>query len=194
MTDVLKALFSSMTRVKLLSVFLLHHDEEYFIRELTRLLSEQINSIRRELENLKRIGLVKSRHKHRKKFYRINPEFPLLQDLSSLFSKAITGEPPIITELKRVPGLRLLILSGVFVGEEDKIDLLAVGDIQKQQLESILGKDPHLKNVKYSIFSKSDFLYRLHLRDKFILEILNHPNHIHAMNTMAKEIEEAKTV
>jgi hypothetical protein len=53
--DALKALFSSQTRVKLLSVFLLHPEEEYFIRQLTRLLGEQINSIRRELENLRRI-------------------------------------------------------------------------------------------------------------------------------------------
>ncbi len=58
---VLKALFSSQTRVKLLSTFLLHPEQEYFIRELTRLLNEQINSIRRELENLRRIGVVKAR-------------------------------------------------------------------------------------------------------------------------------------
>jgi len=65
--SLLKALFSSQTRVKLLSTFLLHPEDEYFIRELTRLLNEQINSIRRELENLRRVGLVKPRHKNRQK-------------------------------------------------------------------------------------------------------------------------------
>ena len=64
-SSTLKALFSSQTRVKLLSTFLLHPESEYFIRELTRLLGEQINSIRRELENLRRIGLVKARHRNR---------------------------------------------------------------------------------------------------------------------------------
>jgi hypothetical protein len=52
----LKALFSSKARIKLLTAFLLNPDEEYFIRELTRKLDEQINSIRRELDNLKKIG------------------------------------------------------------------------------------------------------------------------------------------
>ena len=92
---VLKALFSSQTRVKLLSTFLLHPEEEYYIRELTRLLHEQINSIRRELENLRRIGLVKARHRNRKKYYRVDPEFPLYQELRNIFSKEIQAESPV---------------------------------------------------------------------------------------------------
>src|SRR3989338_3870653 len=106
--SVLKALFSSQTRVKLLSTFLLHPEEEYFIRELTRLLNEQINSIRRELENLRRIGLVKARHKNRKKYYKIDPEFLLYKDLQSLFSKVVQGESPLITSLKNIPGMQML--------------------------------------------------------------------------------------
>src|SRR3989344_2473147 len=98
MHDALKALFSSTTRVKLLSTFLLHPDQEYFIRELTRLLDEQINSIRRELENLKQIGLVKSRTKNRKKYFRVDPEFALYSDLRSMFGKAAQGETAIIAE------------------------------------------------------------------------------------------------
>ena len=54
MDNLLKGLFTSNTRIKLLTLFLLNPDEEYFIRELTRKLEEQINSVRRELDNLKK--------------------------------------------------------------------------------------------------------------------------------------------
>src|SRR5438046_5750944 len=111
-SSTLKALFSSQTRVKLLSTFLLHPESEYFIRELTRLLNEQINSIRRELENLRRIGLVKARHKNRKKYYRIDPEFVLYADLRNLFSKAVQGESPFVSSLKNLPGVKLILLAG----------------------------------------------------------------------------------
>ena len=75
----LKELFSSNTRVKLLTVFLTSPGEEFFIRELTRKLGEQINSIRRELNNLKKVGLLKSRSKFRKKGKNIGGfKFPLI--------------------------------------------------------------------------------------------------------------------
>ena len=189
--SVLKALFSSQTRVKLLSTFLLHPEEEYFIRELTRLLNEQINSIRRELENLRRVGLVKARHKHRKQYYRVDTEFVLYNDLRSLFSKAVQGESPFVASLRTLPNVKLLLLAGSFSGTESKVDLLLVGEVKKEVIEALLAQDPSLKYVKYSIFTEADFLYRLSLKDRFVLEILNDPRHLIISNTLQKQIEEA---
>lgn len=189
--SLLKALFSSQTRVKLLSTFLLHPEEEYFIRELTRLLNEQINSIRRELENLRRVGLVKARHKNRKKYYRIDTDFPLFPDLRNLFSKAVQGESPFVSSLRNLPNVRLILLAGNLSGTESKVDLLLVGEVKKEVLEALLAQDPNLKFVKYSIFSEADFLYRVSLKDRFVLEILNDPRHLMVMNTLQKQIEEA---
>jgi DNA-binding transcriptional ArsR family regulator len=188
----LKALFSSQTRVKLLSTFLLHPEQEYFIRELTRLLNEQINSIRRELENLRRIGLVKARHKNRKKYYRVDVDFPLYPDLRSLFSKAVQGESPFVSSLRGLPGVKVILLAGSFSGTESKVDLFLVGDVKKGLLEALLAQDASLKYTKYSIFSEADFLYRLSLKDRFVLEILTDPRHLMVMNTLQKQIEEAQ--
>ena len=188
---VLKALFSSQTRVKLLSTFLLHPEEEYFIRELTRLLNEQINSIRRELENLRQIGLVKARHKNRKKYYRIDTDFALYPDLRNLFAKAVQGESPFVSSLKALPNVKLVLLAGSFASTESKVDLLVVGDVNKELLEALLAQDANLKYVKYSIFSEADFLYRLSLKDRFVLEILSDPRHLIVLNAIQKQIEEA---
>lgn len=191
--DALKALFSSQTRVKLLSVFLLHPDEEYFIRQLTRLLGEQINSIRRELENLRRMGLVKARHRNRKKYYKTDTDFIFFQELRSMFSKEVKGgENPMVATLKSLPGLSFLELGGSFVGTHSKVDLLIVGDVKKEVIELLLAQDASMRNVKYSLFSKADFLYRLSLRDRFILEIVDDPRHLVVFNTIEKEVEEAR--
>ena len=188
---ILKALFSSQTRVKLLSTFLLHPEEEYFIRELTRLLHEQINSIRRELENLRRIGLVRARHRNRKKYYHVDPDFPLFSELRGIFTKEIQAESPIVASLKKLSGIKLILLAGTFVGSESKVDLFIVGDLKKEMLEALLLQDPSLKNVKYSIFSEGDFLYRLSLKDRFVTEILSDPRHLLIANQLQKQIEEA---
>ncbi len=189
---ILKALFSSQTRVKLLSTFLLHPEQEYFIRELTRLLNEQINSIRRELENLRRIGLVKARHRNRKKYYKVDDEFILYADLRSLFAKSVQGESPLINQLKTLPGVKLILLAGNFCGTESKVDLLLVGDVKKELLEALLAQDPQYKQVKYSIFPQADFLYRLSLKDRFVTEILGDPRHLLVHNLLQDEIADAQ--
>mgnify|MGYP000725308155 CR=1 FL=1 len=66
----LEHIFSSKTRVKLLNYFLRNPDQQYFVRELTRLTGEHINSIRRELGNLMAFGLISETKKDQKKYYK----------------------------------------------------------------------------------------------------------------------------
>ena len=53
-------LFGSNARVKILKLFLLHPEKKYYIRQLARDLDLQVNSVRRELDNLEKFGLLKS--------------------------------------------------------------------------------------------------------------------------------------
>ena len=56
----LDSIFGSKTRVKILKLFLLNPNQKYYIRQLARDLDLQVNSIRRELENLESFGLLVS--------------------------------------------------------------------------------------------------------------------------------------
>ena len=55
----LEKLFGSKTRAKLLSLFFSNQNKSYYVREISRVIEEQINSVRRELTNLSSLGLVK---------------------------------------------------------------------------------------------------------------------------------------
>lgn len=79
-------LFGSKTRVKLLRFFFSNQDEEFFVRELTRLLDEQINSIRRELINLAEAGVVKSIEKDNKVFYQLNKDGDMYEGLDKILA------------------------------------------------------------------------------------------------------------
>jgi predicted transcriptional regulator len=189
--SVLKSLFSSQTRVKLLATFLLQPDQEFFIRELTRLLDEQINSIRRELENLRKIGFVKARHKNRKKFYKIDTDFIFYQELRSMFTKEIQAETPLVSSLKKMSEVKLVLLTGSFVGADSTVDLLVVGNVKKEYIEALIAQDPELKDIKYSIFPEPDFLYRVSLADRFVHEILTNPRNLIVHNNLQDQIDEA---
>lgn len=184
----LKRLFTSNTRIKLLTIFLLNPDEEYFIRELTRTLDEQINSIRRELDNLKKLGLLKSKAKNRKKFYVVDKNFICFNELRSLIIKGQSNKDEIGKKIAKLGTVELLVLSGVFVEKENaSVDLLLIGEVDKQKLEQLLNAEMDTENpVKFAIMSKEEFHYRLKCKDKFIAEILSDPKNLIAINHLEK--------
>jgi len=186
----LKALFSSKTRIKLLTAFLLNPDEEYFIRELTRKLNEQINSIRRELDNLKKIGLLRSRAKNRKKYYYTNKDFVIFNELKDIILKAMNNDSDLIKNISKMGEVELLLLSGAFVGKEAPVDLLVVGNIDKDKLQQLLSENSKMgKDLKFTNLSTRDFLYRLECKDKFIHDIINDNSTIVAINKLKREME-----
>lgn len=56
----LAKLFGSNARVKILKLFLVNPEKNFYIRQISRDLGLQINSVRRELDNLEKFGLLKS--------------------------------------------------------------------------------------------------------------------------------------
>ncbi|MEK7544756.1 MAG: hypothetical protein AAB551_01350 [Patescibacteria group bacterium] len=170
----LKRLFTSGTRIKLLGFFLFHPDDEYFIRELTRKLDEQINSVRRELDNLKKVGLLKSKNKNRKKYYVVDKSFIAFHELKSVFVKAMSDKDEVVRKIAKCGEVDLMLLSGIFVEKISTVDLLIVSDkMDKQKLETVLNAEIETeKPVKYSILTREDFLYRLKCKDRFIRDLL----------------------
>lgn len=188
----LKAFFGSKTRVKLLGLFLLHPKNEYFIRELTRMLKEQINSIRRELNNLKKVGMLKTYSKNRKKYYYLNDEFELVDEFSSIFAKISRPQDEVVKGVSQFGTIDFLLLAGQFTEtkQDDAVDMLVVGEVEKDDLKKYLDTEVHLaKKVKYTVLSRADFLYRLDCKDKFVLDLLSLAEKYVAVNKIKKYIE-----
>jgi hypothetical protein len=184
----LKRLFTSNTRIKLLTLFLANPDEEYFIRELTRKLDEQINSVRRELDNLKKLGLLRAKTKNRKKFYIVNKNFILFNELKSIILKAISDKENIAKKITHFGDIDVIVLSGVFVEKDTPIDLLLVGNVDRKRLEDFFTNELETKKpVKFSIMSKEEFLYRRKCSDQFLHNIFSDPDNIIALNKLEKE-------
>ncbi|MBU1446122.1 hypothetical protein KKD70_02575 [Patescibacteria group bacterium] len=185
----LKRLFTSNTRIKLLTLFLLNPDEEYFIRELTRKLDEQINSVRRELDNLKKMGLLKSKTKNRKKYYVVNKNFVVFTDLRNIVIKAMSGKDDLVKNITKFGEIDFLALLGVFVNKQSPVDLLLVGTVDKDKLQEFINSEIESdRPIRFSILSKDDFLYRIKCKDQFINSILTDPENIIAVNKLEKYI------
>jgi predicted transcriptional regulator len=183
----LKQLFTSNARIKLLQVFLLNPDGEFFIRELTRKLDEQINSIRRELTNLKSVGLLRSRIKNRKKFYVVNKNFVYYNELRSIIIKSSNTIDEVSKKLQKLGKIDLLIITGIFLQKNSQTDLFIVGDISKTELEDFVSREIEAKRpIRMSVIPREDFIYRLKINDKFVRDLIDDPENIVAINKLEK--------
>jgi hypothetical protein len=189
--SMLEHLFGSRTRVKLISLFLTHPDEPVFVREVTRMIGTQINAVRRELSNLASFGLIvetaeaddgAKRPGLKRKYYRLNANFPLLTDIRSLMTKAqLLVENRIDRMLVDQEQVRFVALMGGFIGQTNApVDLFMIGIVEKPILtkmitamELALGRE-----VNYTIMTPSEYQYRKEIADKFLIAILNAPKNI----------------
>lgn len=182
------ALFGSKTRVKLLHLFLNHPGQSFYVREITRLIDEQINSVRRELANMLEIGVITSDTADNKLYYEVNQRYEYYLALRAIFANeqidtqkqpAEEGRPKdqyveLMTELSA--GLRIALVAGILVrGSTSPLDILLVGNLPAQKVKSTIQMIEKLegREINYSVLPYDEFYYRLSVRDKFIVQVLN---------------------
>ena len=160
--------------------------EEYFIRELTRKLDEQINSIRRELDNLKHIGLLKTRTKNRKKYYYINTKFTIFDELRSIIVKAVSSNEGLIKDLQQMGEIKVLALAGQFVEKATtSVDMLIVGNMDKERLTQYINNELRTKRpIKFTVMTEEDYRYRVNCNDKFVSDLIKDEDNQIAINKM----------
>lgn len=158
------------------------------MRELTRLLDEQINGVRRELANLKKIGLLRMRSRDRKKYYFLNKDFPIYTELRDIFLKSVFDKDNLSATLKELGEVDYLMLSGIFTGNKySQVDLLVVGDIDKDTLAQFIDSlSREQEQIRYSLMTTENFLYRHEYQDAFVTTLLTDHRNSVAINKLQK--------
>lgn len=195
-------IFGSQARVKILRLFLFNPEQRFYIRQIARKLELQVNSARRELENLRDFGLLKvgekeglikkegeSKEKEKEKlkkrtsqekYYYIDQDFILFGELRSLFAKAqVLYKKDFVESIKKAGNPQLVVLAGLFVNnDKSPVDLLIVGKMEKNKIKNIIDKlEKDLgKELNYTIMNSSEFKYRRDITDIFLYNILETKN------------------
>jgi hypothetical protein len=179
----IEQLFGSKTRVKLLRLFYTNPNRSFYVREITRKIDEQINSVRRELANLLSIGIISSEDNTNKLYYEVDQSFEYYDALSAIFgtkkktaTKTSVASAEDKSDITSVGNVELAILTGQFTRDESAgIDLLIVGDtnhtkVQKyvEEFEAKEGKE-----IRYTVMTRKDFEYRRQVKDRFINTVLS---------------------
>ena len=178
------ALFGSKTRVKLLHLFLNNPGKAFYVREITRLIDEQINSVRRELSNMLNVGVIVSDNADNKLYYEVNQRYEYYVPLRAIFADEPVQASAVATQsdktwteaLNNLAGVRIAIGAGILVrGSSSKVDLLLIGDPADAKLKALIKKieKEEGRELNYTAMGYDEFYYRLSVRDRFITEIIN---------------------
>ncbi len=186
----IEQLFGSKTRVKLLNLFFGNPNRAFYVREITRRIDEQINSVRRELSNLLSIGLIKSENTNNKVYYEVNQKYTYYQPLREIFggdslagnAKAKDSQDANLPEeyksldLKSIGHIDLAILTGQFTRDESSgVDFFIIGNVNLNALNKFVAEleKSEGKDIRYTVMSLPDFTYRKQIKDRFISAILS---------------------
>jgi hypothetical protein len=195
--DILEKIFGSGAKVRLMRLFMFNPNSTFSLKDISERTDTSIRSVKGEVSNLEKIGLIKSRtfmadveQKRKKKIvvvkkkftgWMLNTKFQYLRPLQDfLVYMNPFRHNELVEKLKKVGNIKFLVISGVFIQEwESRVDLFIVGDnIKKNSLENVIGNlESELgKELKYSALETSDFHYRLNMCDKLISDVLDFPH------------------
>jgi hypothetical protein len=175
----LKDLFISKTRVKLLELFLSDSTQMYHVRDMVRKVGEEINAVRRELARMEQLGMVKKEPRGNRLYYWFRKDYVFYPDLLSLVAKTTGLGESLIKNRHKLGRISTILFNSHFVRREpkshpDEVDLLIVGDVVLSELNSLIRieEGKRSQTINYTPMTEEELKFRRARRDPFLLGIL----------------------
>ncbi len=175
-----------------MQLFYSNPNRSFYVREITRKIDEQINSVRRELANLLSIGIISSDTTNNRLYYEVNQTYNYYDPLRAIFGQqppaSSIAEPtkqkmvkaalanPEQEKLKTLGNIEIALYTGQFTRDESSgIDALIVGDVNHHALQKYMAEleTQEGKEIRYTLMPSQEFNYRRQIKDRFITTVLS---------------------
>ncbi len=182
MTDTLTKLFGSPARVKLLRLFLFNPRQTITLSDAAARARVTTDAARKEISMMLAIGLLERHPRRGAMRYGLSARSTYAEALQNLLLNAPMRAAEMYERIRAAGTLKLVVVSGIFVGEWDgALDLLVVGDRISERvlykkiemLEAEIGKE-----VRFAALSTADFFYRLNMSDRLLRDVFDYPHRI----------------
>jgi len=161
MNDLFAGLIASKTRIKLLTRFFFNPETRSYLRELAKEFNVSTNSVREELNQLTKTGLLESQKNGRSVFYRANRKHPLFPELKSMVGKVMGLDQVIDGIVNRLGDLEEAYLLDDYADGKDTgiIDLLLVGNIDQYHLNDLSRKTERYikRKIRSLVLSREEY-------------------------------------
>jgi predicted nucleotidyltransferase len=172
----------SRLRQKLLSYFFSNPEANFYVREASSILKEDAGNLSKELIRLEKDGIFISNIRGKQKYFSLNKEYPLFNELKAVVSKTIGIEGSLREIVHADSGIKIAFIYGSFVQNKETsssdVDLFIIGKPDENKLmERIEALEENLgREINYTVYSERDFANKVKSKSSFILNIIKRPN------------------
>src|ERR1035438_6147050 len=134
----------SKARQQLLVYYFTNPTARHHLRDLAERLSIDPSNLSKELGRLERDGLFRSEVSGRQKYFQLNREYSLFDEVRKIVTKTIGAAPLITQTLKKIEGIDEAYLYGSFASNQQDaasdIDVLVIGSAREKDLAQAVGR------------------------------------------------------
>lgn len=177
----LKSLFGSEARVRVLALFMLHPASEFYLREIAQRTGLPVRAVERTVKTLTEIGLLKREKRGNSVYFSVNRNFPIFPELKAIFLKTVGLGDRLREALAEEGGIEVAFIYGSYAKNQETlssdVDLFLVGSISPRVLTPILSRlEEELgREINATVFTPEELRPRLREKDHFVRAVLSGP-------------------
>jgi predicted nucleotidyltransferase len=157
----------SKTKQKILRLLFANEEKSFYLSEIAKIVGVSAGNAQRELNRLKRDGVVASQKKGNLRYYSLDKNNPAFPDIENIVKKTIGIELELSEIFSGLKGVKFAFVFGSYAKNELKsgsdIDIVVIGNLDENELskktnsaENEIGRE-----INYHIYSLPEFKKRL---------------------------------
>jgi predicted nucleotidyltransferase len=167
----------SKTRQRLLRYYFTNPTARHHVRDLAQRLDVDPSNLSKELRHLETEGLFTSETSGRQKYFRLNREYPLFDEVRRIIEKTIGTAPLLAETLQHIDGIQEAYLYGSFARNQQDvasdIDVIVIGNPKGTILAEVIRSLEHQlgREINYTVLTRREFDLRRARKDAFLEDI-----------------------
>ncbi len=177
----LKHIIVSKTRRKILELFFLNPNKNFYLRQVVRETGEEINAVKRELDLLTEAKVLLKERRINKVFFSLNKNWLFYQEFLHIFLKNSQYAKIFLKNLSRLGKIKFLVFSEKFAQKEPiketEVYLLIVGTVVLPEVAKLIAQleKEYGREINYTVMTKEEFEFRKKNKDPFLWSFLIQP-------------------
>jgi len=177
----LKVLFGSEARVKILALFMVNPAVDFYLREISQRTGLPVRAVERTVKSLVYIGLLRREHRGNSVYFSVNREFPILPELKAIILKTVGLGDRLREAFSEMGQVETAFVYGSYASNEQNlesdVDIFVIGSVLSRKLTPILSQlEKELgREINTVVFTSKELRQRLSDNDHFVHSVLSSP-------------------
>ncbi len=164
---------------EILKLFFQNPGKEYYLREIAKNFNKEPSHYQKYLNNLVDDGVLLDERRGNMRFFRLNQEHALYEEIKSIISKTIGLENELKQLVDNINNVECAFIFGsIAKGSENNnsdVDLMLIGSIDQDILIDFISQAEGkiAREINYHVYSRQEIMEKIKENDVFISNIFS---------------------